>query len=1190
MQQRQPWHIVFDGEANNLLNSETIDYSTVPYKLNKEFKLHSFVVDVLMDNGKSYLYGFHDGDKFVFDGSQIDTVVEGETYTLEAGYEPVDYIHRPLADLAGFIAAIPAGSTVVGHNIIGYDLLVIKLVYGIPFEIERNMAMDCPLGNDYWGNTPVNFDDTLVRAKTLNPDRFGGNSLDALSQQGPVHKIAFRHHLPKNKRFAHFGADMFYYNIFDVKSNRQVAKTLDYEMQDYNWGHKWDAAIKLEKATLDLIVRQEHRGFVFNSELAEANIAELDAMMEERRIKIEAILPDRPATMVVQNNSVPPKKQFKQNGDMAALTEKFAVKMGAVIEDGKFIWQGQEFTLPLPQEPLITTMPASVGDTTHIKDWLVGLGWVPLEYKEKDITVNTKKIALCPEKLDTAIERYIAQTIASSFMYDRVSHLRGMAKTPSRVKLGPAQAERILREEFTRRRERKSGIKVLTNPSFTTGQEKEMCKNLLRFIEENPEYAHITDIVEYLTYRHRRNSILGGGMSFEEFDDDDDEQTAKGYLANVRADGRIPTPADTCGAATSRMKHRLVANVPRVTTLYGKKMRALFGVDDTCFQLGYDFDSLEAREEAHFCWDFEEGEAKEYCQSLLMEKPHDVHSMMARKISEIIAKDFARGPAKSVKYGCLPVDNSQVLTLDGWKGYSELYIGQKVLSYNPATGLIEEDTVKAIQHYKDAEIVQLKQKGFCIEVTEDHRWYGKRRTGRGQTRREEELFFRTFDMTGEHSILASAPREAIEGTVPPEVAAFFGWLTSDGYFKWSEPTLRTSSSHGRLQGVVGSIAQDSKKFVAELRDCLVQVGAEYTEAVRGTMHIFHLKSAWLRAMLDKWVGREQKHAVDWCALVMQMGQESLAAFYNAFFLADGHKLLAGREAISQNDGEIFDAIRLCMFLLGMNCGVSRKGVDSRCYTITEKSSNFIGTQRMVQSDAGNKDVFCISTENQTFIMRQGAFIGITGNCTYGAQAGKVAKTIGSDLATGNLVFDAFWEAASPLKHLKEALQSEWELYSRKKIVGIDNRLVPTRSAHAILNSKFQSSGVICAKRAMVLHDRKLKAAGLLVDFFKDSLDGREWCQQLIAYHDEAQVEVSRKSVKFYRKQTKEEVQAFKDVESTVGRIWSDIKESPKGGFFMGYCHAGQLAAEAVAEVGKDFGMNVDLTAGYILGSNWADCH
>src|SRR5690554_4032676 len=390
------------------------------------------------------------------------------------------------------------------------------------------------------------------------------------------------------------------------------------------------------------------------------------------------------------------------------------------------------------------------------------LKWRPSEYKEKDLTVDTKKNKLSPEKLKAAIERYVEQTIESSFCKDRCEHLG--------IHVGPRMTKDSIRQklyaELNECADRKGGIKVLTNPSFTVGQEKEICPDLERLASSSEELRCITDITEYLTYRHRRNSILGGGADWE-----DDEEPEKGYLSAVREDGRIPTPADTCGAATSRFKHRLVTNIPRVTSLFGHNMRAMFGVDDACYQIGYDFDSLEAREEANFCWPFEDGE-REYCNSLLLDKPNDVHTKMAQKISAVIARDFARGPAKSVKYGA----------------------------------------------------------------------------------------------------------------------------------------------------------------------------------------------------------------------------------------------------------------------------------------------------------------------------------------TYGAQGPKIAKTIGCDVETGNKIFEAFWEAAAPLKKLKDALNLEWAKFDKKKIIGIDGRLVPTRSAHAILNSKFQSAGVICAKRAMVIHDRKLKAAGLLVDFFSEDWTKRDFCQQLIAYH------------------------------------------------------------------------------------------
>lgn len=850
----QPWEIVWDIEANSLLNSESIDYTSIPYKLKDSFKIHCIVVSV-QTNGKEYLYGFHDGEKYIFDGREHKVTVEGRTYVLPAGYAPVDYIHKPLNDFPKFVEKLPEGSKVIAHNQINYDLLAVKLYWGIPYEVERDMSIDADLGDDYWAGKKVVFDDTLVRSKTLNPDRFGGHSLDNLSQKSEAQKIAFREHLPQEERFKHFGPDMLYYNIWDVKANKAVAKRLDEEMKAYNWNEKWNKAIKLEKAVAELITRQEHRGFKFDIELAQRNLDELDKLMQERKEKIEKILPPRPATKKVQGDFTPPKIQFKKNGDLSSNLIKFAEKIGAEIVDKTFVFRGKAYELPLPLEPLVTTMEATIDDTTHIKEWLVELGWQPSEYREKDLATDAKKNRLSDEKIKAAIERYVEQTVESNFCKDRCEHL-GINVGPRMTKEAIASK---LKQELMKRTERRGGIKVLTNPSFTVGQEKEICPNLKELANSKEELQCITDITEYLTYRHRRNSILGGGVDW----DNEDEEPEKGYLAAVREDGRIPTPADTCGAATSRFKHRLVTNIPRVTSLYGHNMRAMFGVDEHCYQIGYDFDSLEAREEANFCWEYESGEEKEYCNSLLLDKPLDVHTRMAQKISAIIGRDFARGPAKSVKYGA----------------------------------------------------------------------------------------------------------------------------------------------------------------------------------------------------------------------------------------------------------------------------------------------------------------------------------------TYGAQGPKIAKTIGCDVETGNMIFEAFWEAAAPLKKLKDALNKEWARFDKKRIIGIDGRLVPTRSAHAILNSKFQSAGVICAKRAMVLHDRKLKAAGLLVDFFKDDWTGRDFCQQLIAYHDEAQLEVNKASVKFRRFADKEQAQAFKDERLTnYGEIWSDIKDSPKGGVYVAYCKAGQLAVESVNQSGKDYGMVVDLTAGYMVEKSWAGCH
>lgn len=122
---------------------------------------------------------------------------------------------------------------------------------------------------------------------------------------------------------------------------------------------------------------------------------------------------------------------------------------------------------------------------------------------------------------------------------------------------------------------------------------------------------------------------------------------------------------------------------------------------------------------------------------------------------------------------------------------------------------------------------------------------------------------------------------------------------------------------------------------------------------------------------------------------------------------------------------------------------------------------------------------------------------------------------------------------------------------------------------------------------MVIHHKKMKAEGFIVDFFKDDWRTKQYCQQLIANHDEAQLEVSKGLVKFKMFATKEEAQAFKAVQQEV---WSDIKDSPKGGFYVAYSRPGELASEAVRESGEYYKLNVELTAGYVIGKNWAMCH
>jgi len=110
-------------------------------------------------------------------------------------------------------------------------------------------------------------------------------------------------------------------------------------------------------------------------------------------------------------------------------------------------------------------------------------------------------------------------------------------------------------------------------------------------------------------------------------------------------DGRVATPAIEIGASTNRYRHIGIANIARASSVYGKEMRSLFGSGEGGLQFGYDFASLEARIQGHYCWKYTGGQ--ELAVTLLAEKPLDIHTLTGLKLN------IPRSDAKSINYAIL---------------------------------------------------------------------------------------------------------------------------------------------------------------------------------------------------------------------------------------------------------------------------------------------------------------------------------------------------------------------------------------------------------------------------------------------------------------------------------------------------------------------------------------------------------
>ena len=591
---------VFDTEATDLLNSSSIDYKASPYRLKDGFKMHCAV-----------FINLHNIDDIV-------TFKPNELHKIE---KYVKGLKR-----------------VVGHNIINYDLLMMKLYLGIDYSISP----DSLAGNE------CKIDDTLIISKTLNPDRWFGHSIEAWGRQLKLEKIDWRSRAvelglidkksPKGAEFKVYHPEMLDYCVRDAQVNTKVALVLEQE-QERTGGDIWAAPFELEHKTVEIITRSSHRGFRFDQEKAKENLEYLDKEMAAIRAKVDPLIPPKTLTQAEVKEYSFPKLCFKKDGDVSSNLVKWLDKTPKAKlnknSDGQVIsieWLGKVFkrkslkesSHPFHEGPVLETLPATLKDGMHIKEWLVGLGWEPTVFKEKDLTVDSKKKKLSKEKFKAAAERYIIQTRHSNFAPFRLEHLN--------VSSFKELHDKILTHDM------KKPLKVLTNPSFTIDQEKTLCPSLLRL---NNIFPYAQDVVNWLTYNHRRNSILGGGYLMDEA-----EEAQSGFLSSPRIDqdGRIPTEADTLGAGTGRFKHRLVANIPRSTSLFGKQMRQMFCCAPDKYQLGSDFVSVEAMLEGHHTYRYAGG--PEYAKTLTAEKPNSVHDVNARELS------IKRPEAKVLKYSC----------------------------------------------------------------------------------------------------------------------------------------------------------------------------------------------------------------------------------------------------------------------------------------------------------------------------------------------------------------------------------------------------------------------------------------------------------------------------------------------------------------------------------------------------------
>ncbi len=148
--------------------------------------------------------------------------------------------------------------------------------------------------------------------------------------------------------------------------------------------------------------------------------------------------------------------------------------------------------------------------------------------------------------------------------------------------------------------------------------------------------------------------------------------------------------------------------------------------------------------------------------------------------------------------------HTECLTINGWKKYNEIKIGDELLSYNIKTDTLEWDILRNIHidNEYNGEVLNLNSRRLSMFVTERHRNI----VVSGDSIIEKETRF----LKKSDNILTSCPRTSNTKELPKEFCYLLGIILTDGYINKSY--IGISQDYVKNKSIVDKITQGLDKL------------------------------------------------------------------------------------------------------------------------------------------------------------------------------------------------------------------------------------------------------------------------------------------------------------------------------------------------------------------------------------------
>lgn len=361
---------------------------------------------------------------------------------------------------------------------------------------------------------------------------------------------------------------------------------------------------------------------------------------------------------------------------------------------------------------------------------------------------------------------------------------------------------------------------------------------------------------------------------------------------------------------------------------------------------------------------------------------------------------------------CVSSD-TECLTLEGWKKYSEISIGDLIATYNIKASSVEYKPIRAVHTYEfQGELFRLGWSHGPI-VTGNHRnvvsrlhsarqgGTGKQGVGgrrqlrngklvtlsdlqpRKKTRVEE--IIETSHLSNTDKLLLTAPHKNLPnlGVESEDLASLIGWVITEGYYfptkgkgkqRWRQPT-----------GI--AISQNEGDYADEIRDLLRRLKTTWREQLRknknGKTNILFAIHGPLASKIRQIIPDKQLNS-----FLTNLPKNELEALFWSMIKGDGGLNHGNRGlknyVFSQKSKLTLDWFQIIALRLGYYCGTGSDRADSvlRAYISKRKYrglSRGHGRTKLVTPIRYSGIVWCPEVENGTWVARRDGWPFITGN-------------------------------------------------------------------------------------------------------------------------------------------------------------------------------------------------------------------